>query len=93
MKLPDCPFDEIALRLYHHAMATRSAYNTAEVWIARSDDGVSLPLDELRADAETAGQLYEFFRAAAPHEELIRDFMAGLADDRVVVEAKRARTG
>ena len=78
-KLPDAPFAEIAVRLFSHAQSARAAASCGEVWAARyGAAGTGHAAAMLAEDAEIAGKLYQFFRDAAPHEELIRDFLAGL---------------
>lgn len=78
-KLPDQTFDEIAAQLLGYANGAREAATCGAVWAEMyGGSGLSHSVRTLERDAVTAGQLYEFFRAAAPHEELIRDFLAGL---------------
>lgn len=79
-KLPEASFDQIALMLLGHAAGCRSAASTAEVWAARhGSTSLAVSAAVLASDAAVAGELYRFFREAAPHEELIRDFIAGLS--------------
>lgn len=78
--LPDVSFAEIAARLFGQAQAARAAANCGEVWAARfGAAGTGHAAAMLAEDAVIAGQLYEFFRAAIPHEEIIRDFFAELS--------------
>lgn len=85
--LPDASFDAIALMLLGHASGCRAAASTAEVWAARHGSGsLAILAATLAADAAIAGELYRFFREAAAHEELIRDFIVGLGN-----EAERKR--
>lgn len=80
LALPDIPFAEIAVRLFSHAQSARAAASCGEVWAARyGAAGTGHAAAMLAEDAEIAGKLYQFFRDAAPHEDLIRDFLAGLA--------------
>ena len=79
LALPDISFAEIAVRLFSHAQSARAAASCGEVWAARyGAAGTGHAAAMLAEDAEIAGRLYQFFRDAAPHEELIRDFLAGL---------------
>lgn len=84
--LPDLPFDEIALRLLHLANEAARACNEGEVILARAGldigdatfPGPTHWLTDKRTSAVMVGQVMQFFKAMAPHEELIRNFIAGL---------------
>ncbi len=79
MMLPEASFAEIEAFLRGYCDETRAAANVAEVWAAKvgspSLKGTTNLLDR---DAATAGQLFALFRDLAPHEQLVRDFLAGL---------------
>lgn len=80
LELPDGSFDEIAVDLVLYANSAAQAVGAAEVILARVPDAAGLrhQMEELKATAARAGTLYAFFRAAAPYEEQVRDFLAGL---------------
>lgn len=80
-RLPDASFDEIAAQLHGFANGAREAANAGAVWADRfGAPGLAHTVAVLDRDAIVAGQLYAFFREAAEHEDLIRDFLAGLDD-------------
>lgn len=78
--LPQASFDAIAVDLKLYADAAAHAVAAGEVMAARSGwaPGLTHTLGELRTAAAISGQLYAFFRSAAPHEEAIRAFLATL---------------
>lgn len=79
MKAPDASFAEIAAFLRGTSDELRAAANVAEVWGAKvGSPSLACTTDLLGSDAEIAGQLFALFRDLAPHEQLVRDFLAGL---------------
>lgn len=90
LDLPAGNFAEIALDLKLYADSAHAAVAAGEIMVARGGwAGVQHTMTELQAAASMAGGLYEFFRAAAPFEEEIRDFLAGLAASRSLPEQTR----
>lgn len=90
LELPEQCFDAIAVDLKLYADSACRAFAAGEVLVARAGgdaSGLTHTLDDLRTSAELAGQLYEFFRSAASHEELIRSFIAGLSHHVASIES------
>jgi hypothetical protein len=93
--LPDQSFNEIAVDLKLYANSAATAFAAGEVMAARGGwaDGFKHSLAELQASAIMSGRLYEFFRAYAAHEEIIRDFLSGLEQEAVPTPAPRVASG
>ena len=81
--LPRVTFSEIAVRLEGAAAGARIAIGQTRATLLVDVDmehfpGLAASLEDWRRDAITADELSALFLAMAPHEELVRDFLAGL---------------
>ena len=86
-KLPDAPFSEIAVNLQGAAAGARIAIGYAQHEPWAQGVGVQAEIASWSRDARAADILSDLFEALAPHEELVRDFVAGLV---AVGEKKRS---
>lgn len=79
--LPRQSFAEIAVDLKLYAESAQQACQAGEIMLARGGwaaPGMTHTLKELHAAAEMAGKVHGLFMALIPHEEIVRDFFAGL---------------
>jgi len=84
-RLPAADFATIAVDLSIFASQANEAVNAWQIMAARGglhSPGVEHTVQELVASARRADQIKAFFVAMIPHEELMRDFVAGLATGR-----------
>ena len=81
--LPEQSFAAIAVDLHLYADSARQAADAGEVMLARGGwaaPGLTHTMKELREAAEMAGRVQALFLALAPHEQMVRDFIAGLSE-------------
>lgn len=77
--LPSAPFSEIAEDLFLYASSQARAAEALEWQAAAYPHKVTeAALKAARRSGILAGQVHAFFRRLAPHEEELRDFLAGL---------------
>lgn len=88
-RLPEADFATIAVDLSIFASQAAEAVNAWAIMEARGNlhsPGIENTVRELVAAAHRADQVKAFFVAMISHEELMRDFVAGL-QDRKAIEA------